>query len=328
MNIEGSQVSVPSSKPALAPAPTLAHPRARPLLSAAPLAALAFLSPALVTLGAVLAVPIGYSLALSFFDTTATTLVAGSDAFLGAENYVKLFSDASFRNALWLGALFTVVTTALEVCIATAVALYLDRILRVPRVVEVLLIVPMFVIPVVSGLTFRYLLDPGEGVLGHIYGLFGREAPGVLDHPSLAFAAIVAQDVWRMWPFVFLIVYAGLKTLPHGPLEAARLDGASFFQCARYVILPMLKPTLVVAVLLKVVESLKAFTEIYVMTGGGPGEATSLFSMFIVKQAFTHFQLGYASAASALLFFLGALVAAALGVARGMRTETKEGAAR
>lgn len=269
--------------------------------------AMAFMGPALVLFVCILVFPIGYSIYLSLFDTTIATLVNGGDSFVGLDNYVALMRDASFRNALWLLCVFVVLTTVIELVIALSVAVYLDQILVVPKFVNSLLIVPMFVIPVVSGLTFRYIFDPNEGVIGALYGVFGLAAPGVLGDPVLAFGAIVVQDVWRMWPFLFLVLYAGLKALPHEPIEAVRLDGATHWQAFRYVLLPMMKGPLLVAVILKVVESLKAFTEIYVMTGGGPGESTSILSMYIVKQAFTFFNLGMGSAASTLLFVAGAL---------------------
>jgi multiple sugar transport system permease protein len=201
--------------------------------------------------------------------------------------------------------LFTAVTTTVEIALALTVAVYLDQVCELPRPLETALLLPMFVIPVVAGLLFRYLLDPGEGLIGAVFGWFGAAAPGLLGDPDRALAAVMLMDVWRMWPFVFVILYAGIKSLPREPIEAVRLDGATTWQAVRFVILPMLRSTLVVAVVLKVIESLKAFTEIYVMTGGGPGDATSLLPLFVVKQAFEFFRLGYGAAASTVIFLLG-----------------------
>jgi len=264
-----------------------------------------FLWPGALLLGLLLFVPIVFSLSLSLRDTTATTLAQGGDAFIGAGNYVELASDEGFHASVFLLLKFIVVTTSIELVVALAVAWWLDQVVRPWRILESLLIVPMFVIPVVSGLTFRYLLDPGEGLIGFVFEKLGREPPAMLGDPTLAFWAIVLQDVWRMWPFVFLIVYAGFKGLPREPLEAITLEGANAWQRFRYLILPLLRPTLAVAALLKAIESLRAFTEIYVMTGGGPGEATNLLSMYVVKQAFTFFRVGYGSAVSAVFLFVG-----------------------
>jgi multiple sugar transport system permease protein len=268
-----------------------------------------FLSPALLLFATILVFPVLYSVYLSLFDTTVATLVQGGDKFIGVDNYFELFKDTSFQNSVGLLALFIVTTTFLEVSIALAVALYLDQVLRIPKLLQTLLLLPMFVLPVVSGLTFRYIFDPNEGVLGAVYGWFGAAPPGVLGDPWLAFGAVVVQDVWRMWPFLFLVIFAGMTSLPQEPIEAVQLDGATTWQAFRYVMLPMLRGTIVVAILLKVVESLKAFTEIYVMTGGGPGESTSILSMFIVKQAFTFLKIGYGASASTLLLFVGTTLA-------------------
>jgi multiple sugar transport system permease protein len=204
-----------------------------------------------------------------------------------------------------LAAFFTLTTTIIEILIAGSVALFLYFQKPIPRVIEVLLILPMFVLPVVSGLTFRYIYDPNDGPLSSIFNALGYEPMSPLADSFWAFWAIVLQDIWRMWPFLFLIIYAGLKALPKSAQEAAKMDGASTREIIRYVILPALRPTLAIAIGLKVMESLKVFTEVYVMTGGGPGDSTSLLSLFVVKQAFHFFQVGPASAASIVLLVLG-----------------------
>jgi multiple sugar transport system permease protein len=129
-----------------------------------------------------------------------------------------------------------------------------------------------------------------------------------------AFWAIILQDIWRMWPFVFLIIYAGLKSLPKSSQEAARIDGAGTKDIIFHILLPALKPTILVAIGLKVTESLKVFTEVYVMTGGGPGDSTSLLSIYVVKQAFHFFRIGPASAASVILLLLG--IGLAIGITK------------
>jgi multiple sugar transport system permease protein len=275
-------------------------------------AALLLVGPAGMLLLGILAIPLVVTIQLSFFDTDITNLNTGGGPFVGLGNYQALLVDQDFWRSLGRLALFAGVTTLVELAIAVVVAIYLDQVVRIPRSLEALLIMPMFVIPVVSGLVFRYMLDPTDGVLAAFCGFFGLTAPGLLADPDWAMAAIMLQDVWRMWPFLFLIVFAGLKALPREPIEAARLDGASIFGVTRFVLLPMLKGTLGVAIVLKLIESLKAFTEIFVMTGGGPADSTELMSLFVVKQAFTFFELSYGAAASIALLLLGAGAAWAL----------------
>jgi multiple sugar transport system permease protein len=229
----------------------------------------------------------------------------GATQFAGLTHFKTLVTQSSFWSSLSLAAVFTLTTTALELFIASTVALFLYFQRKLPRIVEVLLILPMFVLPVVSGLTFRYIYDPNDGPLSSLFNAFGYEPMSPLADSFWAFWAIVLQDIWRMWPFLFLIIYAGLKALPKSAHEAAKMDGANTRELIRYIIFPALRPTLAVAMGLKVMESLKVFTEVYVMTGGGPGDSTSLLSLFVVKQAFHFFQIGPASAASILLLILG-----------------------
>lgn len=263
--------------------------------------ALVLLSPALVLLLLVVGLPLLMTLEMSFSSTEMTNLASGGGTFIGLGNYLRLAADPGFWSALLRWGIFAVTTTTLELLLALTVAIYCDQVVRPPRWLEMLLVMPMFVIPVVSGLVFRYMLDPAGGAFAALFENFGLVMPSLLDDPGYAMAAIVLQDVWRMWPYVFLIVYAGLKSLPQEPIEAARLDGAGVVATTRLILLPMLRPTLIVALMLKLVESLKAFTEIYVMTGGGPAEATEIMSLFVVKQAFTFFRLSYGATASMVL---------------------------
>ena len=162
----------------------------------------------------------------------------------------------------------------------------------------------MFVIPVVSGLTFRFIFDPESGVFATIYFWFNMEAPDFLGDPTLAFTTVIAQDVWRMWPFIFVILYAGLKSLDKEILNAAKIDGATPLQRFWYIILPAMKATILISIILKTIESFKAFTEIYVMTGGGPGESTSILSMYIIKQLTDFNRYGFGSAISVVLLYV------------------------
>ncbi|MEN9824307.1 MAG: hypothetical protein RI953_52 [Pseudomonadota bacterium] len=260
---------------------------------------------------ALLTLLIGWPVLQSAFSslTLLPSGPAGEQMFAGATHYKNLLSQNSFWSSIWLAVLFTVVTTALELCIGLVVSLFLYFQKTLPRLVEILLILPMFILPVVSGLTFRYIYDPNDGPLSFVFDAMGIEPAAPLADPFWAFWSIVLQDIWRMWPFLFLIVYAGLKALPRSAQEAARMDGASTWQIIKFILLPALRPTLGIAVGLKIMESLKVFTEVYVMTGGGPGDSTSLLSLFVVKQAFHFFQTGPASAASILLLAFGMALA-------------------
>lgn len=239
-----------------------------------------------------------------------SALGAHSGSFAGLESYRGLFANRSFVDSVKVMLAFTVVTTILELGFALAVALAFEYVIKLPGLVKTLLLVPMFVIPLVSGLTFRYLFDPLDGAAAEILRLFGREAPDLFSSGAGAFGLVVWQDFWRMWPFVFLILAAGLKTIPKDLLEAFEIDGGSLAGAVRHIVIPLLVPSLLVAGGLKAVESLKAFTEIYTLTGGGPGTATTTLSLFIVREGFESFRVSSAAAAGTLLLALGLTLAA------------------
>ncbi len=283
---------------------------------------LAFLGPAGLLLLGILVFPIIYSFSLSLHAADGASWFAGTSQFVGLANYTDLMMDQSFIQSIWLLLVYIVITTVVELLIALILAIFLDQVLVVPAWMRTFLILPMFVLPVVSGLTFRYLFDPDGGILGTMFYWFDLEAPDLLGDPIGAFAVVVLQDIWRMWPFLFIIVFAGLKSLPRDTIEAVKMDGANLWQTCRFVILPGLRGTIVVAVLLKVIESLKAFTEIYVMTGGGPGESTTILSMYIIKQITDFSQYGYGSAASTLLLVAGVILTLLLGFYSSRQQQT------
>ena len=283
---------------------------------------LAFLAPSVIVLLVLLFIPCLYTLYLCFFEQNAAT--GSQQVFIGLENFRMLLLDQEFLYSLFLLFAFITISTGLELAMGLGVALYLDHFLPKAKKIQALLLLPMFVIPVVSGLGFRYIFDPENGVLGSLFFRFGLEAPDILGDPFGAFALVIAQDVWRMWPFMFIIIFAGLQIVSKEQIEAIKLDGANFFAQCRFVILPALKPTLVVAVLLKVIESFKAFTEIFVMTGGGPGNATTILPLFIVKQITDFREFSYGSAASFVLLSLSLIFIAVFSRLQSQSNSTKE----
>lgn len=269
----------------------------------------AFLTPALSVLLVLLLVPIVYSLWVSLKQASGMDFFQGNAPFVGLENYSKLVQDPEFLNSLWLLLVFIALSTSIELLLATSLAIYMDQCIKPFRWLQTMMVLPMFVIPVVSGLGFRYMFDPEVGAVASVFYKLDLLPPDFFGDPFWAMGLVILQDVWRMWPFLFLIVLAGLKAMPREPVEAMKIDGATFLQIVRFLIFPALKHTLLIAVILKVIESMKAFTEIYVMTGGGPGNSTNILSMFVVKQITDFSNYGYGSAASILLLVLGVIAA-------------------
>jgi len=184
-------------------------------------------------------------------------------------------------------------------------------------------ILPILVPGIVVGAIWKLMYNFDFGVLNQMLGGLGLPAVEWLGNASTALLAVVAVDVWHWTPFVFLLMLAGLESLPQDVYEAARVDGATFLQELRYVTLPLMLPTIVVTMLFRILVGVKVFDEIYLLTGGGPGTATEVVSYTIFRRFFTEGQTGYGSAMSVVVLFAIAFVFIA---ARGL-TERRRASA-
>ncbi len=281
-----------------------------------------FLLPALLIVFAVLIFPIVFSLVVSMFDWPLSA-GGGERHFIGAGNYVELVKDKEFWNSLKLQLGFIFIAIPLELLLGLAAALLLNREFNGGRVIRALILLPVFFLPVVSGMTWRFMLQPRYGALNNVLLALGAPEITWLGDPTFAYAAVIVQDIWRMWPFVFMLLYAGLAGIPTDVLEAAEIDGASFWRRLFSVILPLLYPTIMTAVLLRIIDALRIFSEVYVMTEGGPGMATTLFSLYTHRQAFGYMKVGMASAMAIFLLVISIVFAVTL-VRKNMSLEKLE----
>jgi len=247
----------------------------------------------------------------------------GERHFVGAGNYVDLVMDKEFWNSLRLQLGFIFIAIPLELLLGLAAALLLNREFRGGRVIRALILLPVFFLPIVSGMTWRFMLQPRYGALNNFLLFMGAPEITWLGHPSFAYAAVIVQDIWRMWPFVFMLLYAGLAGIPGDVLEAADIDGAGFWKRLFRVVLPLLYPTILTALLLRIIDALRVFSEVYVMTEGGPGMATSLFSLYTHRQAFGYMKVGMASAMAIFLLVISITFAVTL-VRKNMSLERLE----
>ncbi|MEW6048049.1 MAG: sugar ABC transporter permease [Bacillota bacterium] len=229
--------------------------------------------------------------------------------FVGLENYLRVLSDARFWEAVGRTLLMVVFAVAAEFALGLGLALLFRAEFVGKRLATSVLLYPMMLPWVVVGFAF-YLVFLDRGPVNYLLtSLFG---PGAavdwFRYPTLAIATIVAADIWQWTPFMFLILYSGLSALPKEPTEAAMTLGASQWQIFRYITLPMLRPVIVVAVVLRVLEALKIFDLVYIMTGGGPGTSTESLSLYIYRVGFVYGQLSYAAAMAVVILVGIALV--------------------
>lgn len=232
--------------------------------------------------------------------------------FVGLENYGDLIGrDRKFYTALWHTIMFMAVVVPVEFVSGLAIALLINRAFPARRLIITIIMIPTMIAPVVVGMIWRFLLMPGFGVLT-IYlnnlGFFVEQS--IFSDAVTAFGALMMIDIWEWTPFMMLIMLAGLSAMPKEPIEAATLDGASRWQILWHVQLPLLRPLIIIAILLRSIDASKIFDTIYVLTGGGPGNATEVISTFAYRTNFLQWDLGYGASVCLVLVFFSLVVAA------------------
>lgn len=257
--------------------------------------------PLALALLVVLVYPLIFSFWVSLHDYSLTALE--DIRFVGLQNYLELGSNPSFWNALGNTLVFVFGAVFLETILGFSLALLLHRPgHRFTNVFRSILLTPMFITPIAVGLMFRFLLNQQLGVIPYLLGLFGIQID--FFGPRLALFSLILIDVWQWTPFMLLLFLAGLESLPAAPFEAARVDGASWGFTLRKVTLPLMKPVILVALIIRGLDAFKVFEYVYAITRGGPGDSTETILYYIYKVAFRFFRMGEAAAMAYVLIAL------------------------
>lgn len=260
-----------------------------------------FLIPGIVFLLVIEMVPFLYSLGVSFFNWW---LVRPQEIrFVGLGNYLQLAMDPAFRRSVLVTCVFTFGVVIIEFLAGLGLALLFAQPFRFLRPIRAVILLPLFVVPVVGATMWRLILHPDMGVLNYYLNLFGLGQPAWLGNPTLAMIAIILVDAWRTIPFMFLVIYAGLETLPRELYEAAKVDGASWLQSFRYITVPLMTYIMLVAVLIRGMDAFREFDIIFVLTGGGPGTATETIQLLNYR-VFGLGHMGIANAMGIITLFL------------------------
>src|SRR5215207_2131984 len=266
-----------------------------------------FLAPALAVLLSLSIYPLIYSVTISLQQETAVGITWG----LG--NFTRLFSDNFFWTALAHTFVYAAAALTCEFLLGLGLALLLNNQIRGRGFFRVSLLVPMMLPTVVVGVVWRLMLNPNFGAVNGTLKQFGIDTESLTwtASPKLAMLSVIAVDVWQWTPFVFLVLLAGLQAIPQEPYEAALIDGSSRWQTFRHVTLPLLKPSILIVLLLRTMDLLRVFDQIFILTEGGPGFATETISLYIYRAAFRFFDFGYAAAMSFVLLELTNIISAA-----------------
>lgn len=255
--------------------------------------------PVIVVLGAVIVLPLMYSLYFSFHEYL---MITGIGDFIGLANYIQALLDKEFLVSLLNTLKYTTAAVSLEFFIAFGLALLLNRKdLRFRNFYMVILMIPVLITPVAVGLMWKLILHPRLGIANYLLGLLKISPQGWFGDPKLAMPTLIGVDIWHETSLILLILLAGLANLPVEPFEAAIVDGASSAKRFWYITLPLLKPVILVAVLIRLISCLKIYDLVYVCTRGGPGIRTQTMSYFVYRIAFRTLHMGQATAVSYLL---------------------------
>ncbi len=255
----------------------------------------AFLFPGLFVLIGILIFPIGFMIRLSL--SSWDTFYPGLD-FIGIENYVRLFTDDSrFWESFFRLSFLSVTTVSLQYIIGFSLALMVWKDIIFKRFFRVLFLIPMMTTPVIMTVIWRTFFHESLGPVNDILSIFGI-APPWLTNEHLAKVTIIIVEVWQWTPFMFLLLLAGLLSLPKEPFLAASVDGAGPIRKFIYVTFPLMAPISIGAIIIRLIEASKIMDTVYVLTSGGPGTSTETSSYYIFVKGLREFQFGYSAALS------------------------------
>lgn len=242
------------------------------------------IGPALLVTGVVL-IPFFISI---YYSMTDYRFTRPDYQFVGFQNYLKIFSSRSFWNSVQVTFVYALSAVLIETVLGTITAFLLNTETLVAKILRPFLLMPLMIAPLISTLMWRLMMSPEFGVLNYFLSFIGqREFPWATS-PKTAMLTVVLVDVWTFTPFIALLVLAGLRSLPREPFEAAQVDGASSWFIIKNITLPLLTPYLVIAVVFRLIDSLRQFDIIFGMSKGGPGDTLMNFQVYGYTSTFTY----------------------------------------
>lgn len=267
-----------------------------------------FMAPAVVFVAVMMVFPVLYTVYVSLHEWSGGS--ATPDQFIGLDNFGTVLGDGRFWAAFWRTAVFTVAALAVQTVLGVGIAVLYNREFMGKGLIRTLSLFPMMATPVAIALVWRLMYEPNNGIINELLSSVGLPTSQWVADPGIALWALAVVDTWQWTPLITLIVLAGLSALSTDPYEAAAIDGANAWQTFWRITLPMLRPVIIVAATFRLIDALKTFDIIYVITQGGPAFATETLNLYVYAQSFQYQNLGYAS--SLLIVFFAIVVAASV----------------
>ena len=270
-----------------------------------------FLIPTLVVFLVLIAYPVCSTIYLSFCNYRTQTITQGA-VFNGVANYVKMFQDEEMWTSLIFTVKFTVISVILETVLGMACALIMNRNFRGSNLVCAMVLVPWCIPTVVSGLMWSYMYAESFGIINYLLSVLHviQDPIKWLTDGNWAFVAVILSDVWKTVPYMSLLLLSGLKTVSNDYLEAAAMDGAGKVRIFFSIVLPNIRPVMMVAVMFRTIQSFRVYDLIKVLTNGGPQGSTKSLTMYAMEQYFNFGNMGYGAALAVLTFVISLIIAA------------------
>lgn len=268
--------------------------------------AIFFLIPTAIFLFFAYVYPMLYSLGMSFFSYSM--IIPGSKpVFTGLSNYIKILNDASFLNSIKITFIFSLVAIFFEFIIGLFLALVMSANLKITGLFRVCMFIPLMIAPVVAGILWRNLYHSSYGVINYLISFLGIPPQTWLGNARQALPAVIVVEIWQQLPVFTFILAAGITSIPTELNKAALIDGCGRLRIFWHITLPLIKPAMIVAFLLRIIDTLRVFDIAYTMTQGGPGSATKFLSLHIYEKGLKFFDIG-TSAAQSWLFLIMVLI--------------------
>jgi raffinose/stachyose/melibiose transport system permease protein len=264
-----------------------------------------FLPPALVLFTMFVILPVGEASFYSFFNWNG---YGSPQKWINLENFVRVLNDPIFGRSLFNNLLVVLVSLCIQIPLALWMALLISDRARSSVVFRAIFFVPYILAEVVAGLIWRYMYDGDYGVVAVIYHWFGQQAPHVLARPGLATAALLVVVVWKYFGFHMALFIAGRQNVSSDVIESARIDGGSRWQITRHIVLPMMRPTIILSVFFSILGSLHLFDLVFVLTGGGPLNTSQSVVSYLYTFGIQRMRVGFGSAVGVILFIICVLV--------------------
>src|SRR6195952_1286255 len=272
-----------------------------------------FVVPALIVVLAVIIFPWVFTIWMSFNEWK----VGSPTTFVGFDNYLRLPNDPRFVEAVGHTIVYTALSVLLPLILGTFAAVVFHQKFLGRGFLRAVFIMPMMATPVAIALVWTMMFHPQLGVLNYLLSLVGLPPQLWVFHPGTVIPSLVLGETWQWTPLVMLIVLGGLAAIPSEPYESAQIDGATVWQVFRYITLPLIKPFLFIAAVVRMIDAVKSFDTIFAITQGGPGSASETINLYLYSVAFVYYDVGYASAIAIVFFALIIALAALLLYSRG-----------